>query len=211
MVYDQHAYTQLPNINIQVHTNIDIPTFDHVTEFTDQQLLDNFHTTRDARFSGLLFDRYAHLVYGVCLKYLKSRDESQDAMMSIYESINKSLISSKVTYFRSWLYQVTKNHCFAQLRKKNMKGSIISISNMENEPLIYPNDDGDELEGDLKRLAECIEKLKNPQKICVTGFYLKKKSYKEISGCEGIEVGAVKSAIQNGRRNLKQCLEKTSW
>jgi len=39
-------------------------------------------------------------------------------------------------------------------------------------------------------------------------FYLQKKSYEEIVDTLKLEWNRVRSLIQNGRRNLKICLEK---
>ena len=41
-------------------------------------------------------------------------------------------------------------------------------------------------------------------------FYLDEKSYKEISDSTGIDWNRVRSLIQNGRRNLKNCMDKNS-
>ena len=54
---------------------------------SDDWLIDQFTSTGDLEFLGKLFERYMHLIYGVCLKYLKDRDVSQDATMQIFEKL----------------------------------------------------------------------------------------------------------------------------
>ena len=61
---------------------------------------------------------------------------------------------------------------------------------------------------DAGRLEECIEKLKEEQRQCIQMFYYEGFGYKEICQRLGLEEGKVKSYIQNGKRNLKICLEK---
>ena len=39
----------------------------------------------DKNALGTLFKRYTGQLYGVCLKYLKDTDESQDAVMNVFE------------------------------------------------------------------------------------------------------------------------------
>ena len=56
-------------------------------------------------------------------------------------------------------------------------------------------------------LEECLKELKNEQKDCVEAFYLEKKTYQEVSNIFSIELKKVKSYIQNGKRNLKICIE----
>jgi RNA polymerase sigma-70 factor (ECF subfamily) len=65
-----------------------------------------------------------------------------------------------------------------------------------------------EKEESFKRLERCLELLTLQQKQAVQLFYLEKKCYKEIAETTGIEWNMVRSYIQNGRRNLKNCMEK---
>lgn len=146
-----------------------------------------------------------HLVYGLCLKYLKNRDDSQDATMAIYEQISQKLLTTEVKHFKSWLYMVSKNHCLMELRKKNPE--IHSDVFMESPDVVHLNDDKVALENDLNALEECIEELKEQQKHCVKLFFLEKKSYQQVNEETGIDLKKVKSHIQNGKRNLKLCLE----
>ena len=80
---------------------------------------------------------------------------------------------------------------------------------MESTHSMHPIDEerNDDIEN---RLKKCIEKLKNEQKACIELFYYKEKCYKEISSELQIEEKKVKSFIQNGKRNLKICLESNS-
>jgi RNA polymerase sigma-70 factor (ECF subfamily) len=57
-------------------------------------------------------------------------------------------------------------------------------------------------------MEDCLQELNEEQKTCVTLFYLEKKSYQEISGITGYTPLQVKSYIQNGKRNLKNLVEK---
>ncbi len=146
-----------------------------------------------------------HLVYGLCLKYLKNREESQDAVMAIYEHISQKLLNTDVQHFKSWLYMVSKNHCLMELRKKNPEAHADVF--MESNEVMHLNDDKEALEKDLEALEACIEELKLEQKKCVKLFFLEKKSYQEVNEKTGIDLKKVKSHIQNGKRNLKLCLE----
>ena len=79
---------------------------------------------------------------------------------------------------------------------------------MENEPFVHLIDDEIDLEGDLQKLENCISKLEREQKSCVELFYLQEKCYKDIADQTGFDLNKVKSYIQNGKRNLKICMEK---
>ncbi len=54
----------------------------------------------------------------------------------------------------------------------------------------------------------CIEQLPEEQKSAIQLFYLQEKCYKEIAEATNTDINKVRSFIQNGRRNLKICMEK---
>jgi DNA-directed RNA polymerase specialized sigma24 family protein len=53
-----------------------------------------------------------------------------------------------------------------------------------------------------------MEELGKEQRQCVHLFYLEQKCYKEITVLTGFDDNRVKSYIQNGKRNLKICMER---
>ena len=64
------------------------------------------------------------------------------------------------------------------------------------------------MEENLEKLEECISKLVEGQQECVRLFFLDEKCYKEIAVITGFDLNQVKSFIQNGKRNLKICMEE---
>ena len=177
----------------------------------EQSLIRKYKKTGDLEVLGALYKKYIHLVYGVCLKYFKNREESQDAVMQIFEKIIENLKTNEVTNFKSWLYVVTKNFCLMRLRSTQHKLSAqskdITEHVVENVLVMHHNDEDNKLEDDLTKLETCIEQLQMEQKTCVQLFYLEKKSYREIVESTSFEMKKVKSYIQNGKRNLKICIE----
>lgn len=175
---------------------------------TDEELLLRYREKGDVKILGRLYDPYMPLVFGVCLKYLKDREESKDAVMQIFEKLVVVLRSHQVEHFRSWLYVTARNHCLMQIRaSKNKKFQEFDGSAMESADSLHP-DDALEAELNMSRLERCLEELINEQKECVRLFYLQQKCYKEITVITGFDDNKVKSYIQNGKRNLKICMER---
>ena len=181
------------------------------TEEKDEELLKSFRGDGDIEALGRLYERYMHLVYGVCLKYLEDREAAKDEVMNIFEKLVTGVPEQEIWNFKTWLYVVTKNHCLMLLRSRKSEAAHRELMLddptffMENFSEMHPmeNDEG----VDMNRLAECIEKLKEEQRRCVQLFYYEGFGYKEICQRLGMEEGKVKSYIQNGKRNLKICLE----
>lgn len=149
------------------------------------------------------------LVYAVCLKYLRDPELSRDAVMQIFEELVKKLHKHEVDNFKSWLHTVAKNHCLMQLRTpKNLKTTEFKGDLMQSEDEVHLNGVLSR-EENFQKLEKCLETLPAEQKLCVEMFYLQNKCYKEIAEQTGIDWNKVRSYIQNGRRNLKICMEKS--
>ncbi|MGL1889737.1 MAG: sigma-70 family RNA polymerase sigma factor [Reichenbachiella sp.] len=175
-----------------------------------QKMMDQFRSTGDLEVLGDLYKPYLHLVYGVCLKYLKNHEDAQDAVTNIFEELILKLPKHQVDNFKSWLHVLTKNHCLMLLRKNKSQGHSVDISSqvMESEEHLHLDDES-ALEDNLTKLESCIQKLKEEQRVCVQQFFLEKKCYQEIVDATGHDLKKVKSYIQNGKRNLKLCIESS--
>ncbi len=177
---------------------------------SDEELVRLFREKPDLEILGVLYKRYMYLVYGVCMKYFKNRDDSQDAVMQIFEVLIKDIPRFEIQNFKGWLYTVSRNHCLMQLRKntkeKNRHPEITSAVFMESTAVVHPIEEETD-ENIQERLKICMEQLKEEQRRCVELFYYQQQCYKEIA--TGLNIGEekVKSYIQNGKRNLKICLE----
>jgi RNA polymerase sigma-70 factor (ECF subfamily) len=150
-----------------------------------------------------------HLVYGVCLKYFKNREESKDAVMQIFEKLIIEIPKQQIVNFKNWLYVVTRNYCLMQLRSQKLiteKAHEWNIDFMETSPELHPIDK-EEMDLD-KALEDCIQKLKGEQRECISQFYFANKCYNEIALNMGLNEKKVKSHLQNAKRNLKLCLEE---
>lgn len=178
---------------------------------SDDWLIERYKATGDLKFLGKLYQPCMHLVYGVCMKYLKDREAARDATMQVFEKLITELQRREVENFRPWLYVLAKNHCLMILRTDKSQ-NIHKEKLMENTEIFMESDDSVHhndvvQEATLQALKNCMEQLKESQKECVKLFYLEEKCYQEIADVLEIELNMVKSHIQNGKRNLKICLE----
>lgn len=177
---------------------------------SEDDLLSRFRQTLDPEVLGMVYKPYMVLVYGLCMKYLKNREDCQDAVMQIFEILLKDVPRFEIRNFKSWLYSVSRNYCLMQLRKE--KGENARLQDfgretiMESTTALHPIEATDD-EKLQELLRQCLEKLKEEQRRCVELFYYQQHCYKEISSMLRMGESLVKSHIQNGKRNLKVCLE----
>ena len=180
----------------------------NLSSLSDHDLIAEFKLRQNQEVLGILFTRYTALVFGTCLKYLKDRDEAKDAVMQVFEKLNETLRKHEVANFKSWLYVSARNHCLMQLRARKGKETRELTPNLMESDFVLHLDVEPEMEQNLSKLEKCIEELVDQQQICVRLFYLQEKCYMDVSFETGFELGQVKSFIQNGKRNLKLCMER---
>ena len=182
----------------------------HNSELSDRELADQYRTSGDLAVLGELYQRYMELVYGVCLKYFREPEQAKDSVMLIFEELVSKLKKHEVENFRPWLHQLAKNHCLMQLRTpRNLKTVEFRVDVMQSEEEVHLNGVL-EKEENFRKLELCLGTLSGDQQEAIRLFYLEGKCYNEIVDITGQEWNQVRSSIQNGRRNLKICMEKNT-
>lgn len=174
---------------------------------TDHELIVQFKSTGNLDILGELYQRYMDLVYGVSLKYLKQPEDAKDSVMNIFEELVIKLRKHQVENFKSWLYQVTKNHCLGRLRSRKIIHVNIELTTVQFQENVHL-DDVHQKEENFQHMEYCLMRLEPQQRQVIEMFYKLDKCYREISDETGLEPGKVRSYLQNGRRNLRICMEK---
>jgi len=130
----------------------------------DQSLIDKFGQSGDQLWLARLFQKYEHLILGVCLKYSGDPEWSKDLKSQIYEKLTIKAKNLQVNSFKNWLYTFCKNHCLDELRKK-------------------------------KRKTSALDKFRK--------FQLDTDQAVYFSSETGMDLGQIKSHLQNGKRKMR--------
>jgi RNA polymerase sigma-70 factor (ECF subfamily) len=144
------------------------------------------------------------------MKYLKQDEKAKDAVMEIFESMDKKLVRFEVKNFRAWIYTVSRNYCLMELRKKKREiepdqVNLSAVPDVENSIILHPDNEED---AEKHNVDEFLDQLKDCQRRCLEMMYFQNMSYKAIAAETGYSLKQVKSYIQNGKRKLKQLLKE---
>ncbi len=179
------------------------------TNETDKELVTAFKQSGNIDILSSLYQRYMDLVYGVCLKYFKDAERSKDAVMDIYIELTAKLKQHEVDNFKGWLHVLARNYCLMQLRSpRNMKTTEFNADFMQSAENTHLVGEAVEKEANFVKMEQCLKTLPQEQQETVRLFYLENKCYNEIAAATGHDWNKVRSFIQNGRRNLKICMEQ---
>ena len=175
---------------------------------TDEELLKRYCDSGELVYFVEAYKRYMPLVYGVALKYLKRPEDAQDAVMQLFEELVVKIKEVEIQSFKAWLYTCIRNNCLMEIRKRSKNLSV----SLDDSFMEFCDDFHltvvSESENREESLRECVESLPEKQRISVKYFFFDELSYKEVEERTGFSLKMVKSFIQNGKRNLKLCLER---
>ena len=178
-------------------------------EGPDERLITAYISTENASYVGELFCRYSDMIFGLCLKHLKNVQESEDASYELFELMISKLKTQQIMIFKPWLYRTATNFCIDKLRKSKTNIIISLDDRFETaRDSLDISADFSEREALLARIDHCLKQLNDDQKVCIDLFYFQEKSYQDIAQQLNISWSTTRSYIQNGKRNLKICMEK---
>jgi RNA polymerase sigma-70 factor (ECF subfamily) len=182
----------------------------NISKLTDEELLSEYKRSGDTAYFGTLYNRYTPLLYGVCLKYLGNTDKAHDAVMQLFEHLLPKISNYEIGVFRTWLHSVVKNHCLQILRKESREIVVdFNTDLMESDEILHLLSEDESADSErVDALKRCMKKLPEEQRICIEAFFMEEMSYADIAEATGYALSRVKSYIQNGKRNLKICIER---
>lgn len=179
---------------------------------SDSELIERYRYSYDNAYIGELYQRYSHMLFGVCLKYLKDEEKAKDVVMDVFEKLLTDLKRHQIDNFRTWVYSVAKNQCLMLLRKEKRVDvrheEYVHVTTQIMELDLPEHLNGENQEETDRKLMHAVDNLKKDQQQCIKLFYFEKKSYEEIEAQTGFTYKQVKSHLQNGKRNLKIELSK---
>lgn len=181
---------------------------DDISRLTDEELLGRYRAGGGVAWLGMLYARYTELVYGVALKYLRTRPDAEDATMHIFEELLLKAAQHDIRCFRTWLYSVVRNHCLGVLRREgHMPPAELPATLSDENSVTELLGDEEQRQQLSEALARCMERLPETQRRSLRLFFFDDRSYADIAAMTSWHLKSIKSYIQNGKRNLRLCLE----
>jgi RNA polymerase sigma-70 factor (ECF subfamily) len=167
-------------------------------------IVDRCLSGNQSAFSELI-ERYRGMVFGLCMKMLRQREEAEDATQETFVRVCNHLHQwDPGRNFEPWLMTIAGNRCRTRLAKMARRPNSSSLD--------YPVEDNVHLQTEANHLAEEIEmvlgQIKGDCKQAFLLFYKKRLSYNEIAEQLEIPLGTVKTWVHRARKELIERLAK---
>ena len=171
---------------------------------TEKQLIKQC-LKNDKKAQKKLFDSYAPILLGVCMRYTRDRSEAEDVLQEVFIKIFKSLgqFEDKGS-FEGWMKRITVNTAITQY-KKNLKHAYQDDINEVKESNIK-NNSYKEAEFTHNELLDVIRSLPTGYKMVFNLFAIEGYKHKEIAEMMNIDISTSKSQYSRARKLLQQKL-----
>lgn len=153
---------------------------------------------------GQLYCKYSPVLYGICLKYSKSKAEAEDnlhdSFMTIFTKIEQFQFKGS---FEGWIKRITVNTIMQKFRKEEYVPLVtedieeVTEVEIENETVA------------LGTLLNYIQELPDKYRTTFNLYVLDGYTHKEIGELLGTTAGTSKSNLARARQILKEKIDKS--
>jgi len=186
------------------------PIKNQFKDLTDEELIRQLQKTNEYQYFDVLYYRYYTAMILVSKKYTKNLSASKDITAEIFLQLLDNPPKQEILNFKNWIYSIAVYASFKYIKKSKI---IVNLYDTEKKSEIFMEllnfDALFNKQHDLAHLIYlALETLPKEQQQCISLFYFKKLSYNQIIAETSFTRNNVRSAIQNGRRNIKNYLIK---
>lgn len=162
----------------------------------------------DLEAFDLLYEKYARKLYAFSLKYLKSVEETEELVQSVFLKVWENQQNLKTdTSFRSYLFTIAYNEICNLFRRRKYQQKFISETAAETRKSFEVPGDQIDYKFVLQQVELILARLPEKQKIIFIKSRIEGKSSKEIASEHGLSPGTVDNYISESlkfiRANLK--------
>ena len=162
----------------------------------------------DKHAQKALYDAYAPILLGICMRYANSKAEAEDILQDGFVKIFINIKQYKESgSFEGWLKRIIVNTSITYLRLNKKRFYHLEISDIQDNTYVNANINSDYTHAEL---LQTIRELPDGYKAIFNLFAIEGYSHKEIAGLLNIDVGTSKSQYSRAKKLLRKKLEKLS-
>ena len=149
-----------------------------------------------------LYDRYAPLLFGVCKRYLKNREDAEDVLLEgffrIFEKIDTYTGEGS---FEGWMRRIMVNQSLMFLRKQHNFQMTVEFSGLE-----LPVHSNVENELSEQEILVLLDKLPIGYRTVFNLYVLEGYKHREIAELLGVSINTSKSQLILAKERLRQLM-----
>ena len=187
-----------------VTSTMSINTTEHLEE--TRQLI-KLCLAEDRNAQRQLYELYAPKMFGVCLRYCRTREEAEDIMQEGFIQVFKSLHNFKFSgSFEGWIRKIMVYCAIAKYRSKSKLHSVLNIETENIEA--YENEDILSRLG-KKELLQMVQDLPPAYRMVFNLYVFEGLKHREIAQQLDISEGTSKSNLHDAKLILQRAVTES--
>ncbi len=156
-----------------------------------------------------LYDLTSAKLFGVCLRILKEKSASEDAVQEIYIKVWQNAPRYQVNGLSpmTWLITIARNHAIDRLRRARQRAEPMEAADLVADPTPGP-EAAAVASGERARINDCLETLTPPRGQAVRAAYLNGDSYAELAERFDVPLNTMRTWLRRSLIALRKCLER---
>lgn len=155
---------------------------------------------KDIKAQKTLYETYKDVLYILCLKYCKNKEEAQDNLQDTFITIFSSIQNySGKGSFEGWMKRITINNAIKKYKNRTVITPLIDDNLLED----YSVEKVD-LDIPLSIILNLIQKLPDRYRLVFNLYEMDNYSHKEIAQLLSISEGTSKSNLHRAKLILKE-------
>ncbi len=157
-----------------------------------------------------LYDATSAKLFGVCLRILSDRDESEDVLQEVYLTIwrRADRFDAGRASVMAWISTIARNRAIDRLRARGPLAYADPVEELEIEDGAPRAEALLEAAQDGEALGRCLSELDERTHAVIRTAFFEGVTYEALARRLEAPLGTVKSWIRRGLLKLKGCLER---
>lgn len=157
----------------------------------------------DQRACKKLYDTFAPKMFGVCLRYSKSRLDAQDVLhdgfVKVFENLSSLRHDDKL---EPWILSIMINTALSRIRYNNLR----MFKSLDSEEILEMPSECDYDRYDTQVLLDAIQSLPDNYRLVFNLFEIEGFSFEEISNKIGLSLSGTRSLYYRAKKRLHSYL-----
>lgn len=151
-----------------------------------------------------LYETHAPVMYGVCMRYVKNREDAEDVMIGGFFKAMTNIHQFKGNgSFQGWIRRIMVNESLMFLRKQHNFRMTVEVSNIEIKSQISVED-----ELSAQDILNLLEKLPTGYRTVFNLYVLEGYKHREIAELLGISINTSKSQLILAKKRMQTLVKQ---
>jgi RNA polymerase sigma-70 factor (ECF subfamily) len=164
---------------------------------TDIELISNI-AKRDRQSFDLFYDRYAQIIFNLCIRILRDESEAEDVMQEIFVQIwrDAERFDRTRASVKTWLFTIARSRSLDRYRSRKTIRKRIEEGSEEDLHQIASSEDVQDTTIMQKYVSNALNQISKEQRLVLELSYYEGLTQEEIAERLGEPLGTIKSRIR---------------